>query len=50
MVRHMLEHWSVHMVSIQSLCVRLEERDEVSLYSIAAIILKHEGATSDVLI
>ena len=26
------------------------EKDEVSLYSIAALILKHEGKTSDVLI
>ena len=50
MVRHMLGHWSGHMVSIQSLCARSEERDEVSLYSIAALILKHEGKTSEVLI
>ena len=32
------------------LCTRSVEKDEVSLYSIAALILKHEGKTSDVLI
>ena len=32
------------------LCVRSVEKDEVSLYSIAALILKHEGKPSNVLI
>ena len=50
MVRHMLGHCSGHMVSISSLCARSVEKDEVSLYSIEALILKHGGKTSDVLI
>ena len=32
-----------------SLCARSVEKDEVSLYSIAALILKHKGKTSLVL-
>ena len=43
-------HRYVPCKTVLALCVRSEERDEVSLYSIAALILKHEGKTSDVLI
>ena len=37
-------------VTLFSLCVRSVKKDEVSFYSIAALILKHEGKPSDVLI
>ena len=36
-------------VTLFSLCVRSLKKDEVFLYSIAPLILKHEGKPSDVL-
>ena len=37
-------------VTLFSLCVRSVKKDEVFLFSITALILKHEGKPSDVLI